>query len=43
MRVSVKDPSTKVNHLSKVIKDYNRVYKVYQFYQNKLASPYVGH
>ena len=36
VRVTVWDPSRKVNHLSKVVWDH----QVYQFHQNKLASTY---
>ena len=45
VRVTLRDPSWKVNHASKVIwdsKNYNRVHQVYQFQQNRLASPYDG-
>ena len=45
VRVPIKDPGMKVNLVSKVISDkkfYNRVHDVYQFHQNRLASPYDG-
>ena len=35
----VRDPSRKVNHLSKVIWNYNRVQQICQFHQNRLANP----
>ena len=42
--VTVRDPSRKVNLMSKVIcqKNYNRVHQVYQFHQDRLAIPYDG-
>ena len=40
VRVTARDPSRKVNHLGKVIWDYNRIHQFYQFHQNRLASPY---
>ena len=40
LKVKVRDTSSKVNYLSKVI--YNRVYQVYQFHHNRLASPFDG-
>ena len=42
VRVTVRDSSRKVNYLSKVVWDYNKVYQVYQFHQNRSASPYDG-
>ena len=41
VRVTARDPSRKVNHLSKIIWD-KRVRQVYQFHQNTLASFYDG-
>ena len=38
MRFTVWDPSRKVNQLSKVIWDYNRVHQIYQFHQNRLEK-----
>ena len=40
LRVTVRDPSRKVNSLSKVV---YRVCQVYQFCQNRLASPCDGY
>ena len=42
VRVKVRNPSRKVNHLRKAIWEYNRVHQVYQFHQNRLASLYDG-
>ena len=39
--VTFRDPSRKVDFLSKII--YGRVHQVYQFRQNRLASPYDVH
>ena len=41
MRVREKDLSKKINHLSELV--YDKVDQVYQFHQNRLASPYDGH
>ena len=37
VRVTVRDPCCKINHLRKV---YNKTHQVYQFHQNRLASLY---
>ena len=40
VRVTVRDPNRKVNHLSTIIwdkKNYNILHQVYQFHQNRLA------
>ena len=44
VRVTVRDLSRKINHLSKVICDRKIItfHQVYQFHQNGLASPYGG-
>ena len=44
LRVTVRDPSRKVNYLSKVVRDRKiiRIQQVFQFHQNRFASPYNG-
>ena len=42
VRIIVWDLSRKVNHMSKVIWKIIRVHQIYQFHQNRLASPYEG-
>ena len=46
VRITVLDPSRKINYPSKVIWDKviwdNRVHQIYQFHQNKKFSPYDG-
>ena len=41
VRVTVRDLGRKVNHISEVNWD-RKIYQVYQFHQNRLASPYDG-
>ena len=35
VRITVWDPSRKVNHLNKVVWNYNRVHLIYQFHHNR--------